>query len=480
MRIQSSGVQGSEAGLGRILVVDDEPDFVDTIGEVLTKAGFSADTTTDPKDALDRLSRGDFALLIADLVMPGLDGMELLRRSRAVSPGTEVIIVTGFGTVESAVEAIRAGAADFLTKPFEARRIVAVIGRVLELRRLRRENRELRDELARRNQPTLPPSAAMRRVFDVARELAAAEVPVLIRGESGCGKEVLAGFIHRRGARAAGPLVRFDCSALPPALHESELFGHAAEALPGAERERCGRLDLADGGTLFIDELCELEAAAQDRLLQFVLERRYRRVGGDSYLSADVRLVAACSCSLELRVRTRRFSADLSGALSTAAIAIPPLRERPEDVAVYAREFLESCARPGGGGARGFSAEALELMTGYGWPGNVAELRSVVERAAALAGEEEILREHLPAELISAAEAPGGVAESEVGVVSRPLVEIEREAIQAAMNRSGGNLSQVARDLGVSRTSLYDRIARYGLRRPARRKTDRIYSRGEN
>ncbi|MHC4914432.1 MAG: sigma-54-dependent transcriptional regulator [Planctomycetota bacterium] len=462
--------------VGRILVVDDEPSVVDTLSEILALAGLQAETTTDPREALDRITRGDYALLVTDLVMPGLDGMELLRRTRTISPGTEVVIVTGFGTVETAVEAIRAGASDFLTKPLESRRIIEVVGRVMELHRLRRENELLRAELADHRRPAIPSSAAMRRVFDMARELAASEATVLLLGETGTGKEILAEFIHRESPRAAGPLVKVNCSALPAQFLESELFGHVQGAFREAVGDRRGRLDLATGGTLFLDEVSELPAAAQVRLLRALEEGKFERVGGDEKIGVDARVVAATNRDLAALVRAGEFREDLYYRLSVVPIEVPPLRAHAEDIPVYAQHFLDIYARRSGGPAAGLSAETLELMGAYGWPGNIRELENALERAAILAKSGEILPEHLPpevrsgpAELLRPASDPSGAGLG-LTAVPRRLADIEREAIQAALMRSAGNLSRAARELGVSRTSLYDRIARYGLARPTRKR----------
>jgi DNA-binding NtrC family response regulator len=469
-----------DVGIGRILIVDDEPDFVDTLGEVLAATGLAAETTTDPRDALDRVTRGDYALLIADLVMPEMDGMELLRRARAASPRTDVVIVTGYGTVEAAVEAIRSGAADFLTKPFDARRIVEVISRVTELRRLRDENQTLRAELTGRSGAITPPSAAMRRAFEVARELASSEAPLLILGEVGSGRETLAELVHARGARAAGPLVRVNCSALPAKMQKTEIFGRAATAQARGARARAGRLELADGGTLFLDEVQELSSSAQERLLQFLREGRFRRAGGEEYLTADVRLLAAAGPSLDARVRSGEFSAELRAALGETSIRVPALRERREDIPAHAAHFLALfSARGGGAGPGGFSPQALDALMDYAWPGNVAELKGAVERAAVFAGSGQVLPEHLPPEVRSGSDAwavSEGGPEGDAAPGTRPLAEVEREAIRTALLCSGGNLSRAARELGVSRTSLYDRMARYGLSRPPRGNADKAYS----
>ncbi len=452
---------------GRILVVGDEPDFVDSLCEVLVTTGFPAETTTDPREALDRVTRGDYALVIVDLVMPEMDGMEVLRRTRAVAPDTEVVIVTGYGTVETAVEAIRAGAADFITKPFESRRIIEVIGRVMELRRLRMENRRLREELAGLSRGESLPSAAMRDASEVARELALVSVPVLLLGENGSGRRALAELMHRGGPRSTGPLVKMNCSALPRELHEAELFGTAGN---GADR-RAGRLELAAGGTLLIEEVDCLSAAAQERLAVFLRQGCFPDAGSDWKPQPDVRLVASAA-----RADAPGLADELREILASAVIAVPALRDRPEDVPVLAHRLLETAAGTRRGASARFSPETLQMMSRYRWPGNVRELESVVERAAVFAGDEGILPEHLPVELRTAAADPGADGISESDEIPRPLAEIEREAIEAALRRSKGNLSRTARELGVSRTSLYDRIARYKLPPPEEYRTGHGYA----
>jgi len=464
--------------LGNILVADDDSAIRTVLNQALSRAGYQVRLTSNAATLWRWVSEGDGDLLITDVVMPDENIFDLLPRIKRARPELPIIVMSAQNTFMTAIRASERGAYEYLPKPFDLKELIAIVGRALSEPRTRRSDAATEEPVD--NIPLVGRSPAMQDIYRVLARLMQTDLTVMIAGESGTGKELVARALHDYGKRRNGPFVPINMAAIPRDLIEAELFGHEKGAFTGAQGRSAGRFEQADGGTLFLDEICELKPAAQDRLLQFVLQRRYRRVGGDSYLSADVRLVVATSCNLEARVRARCFSADLLAELSTATIAIPPLQERPEDVAVHARNFLESCARSGGGRPQGFSAEALEVMTRYDWPGNVAELRSVVERAAAVANGEEVLPEHLPAELLSAAAEADGVAEADGGGISRPLAEIERQAIQTAMDRSGGNLSQVARELGVSRTSLYDRIARYGLRRPTRRKTDRICSRGDN
>jgi DNA-binding NtrC family response regulator len=373
---------------------------------------------------------------------------------------------------------MRCGAADFVTKPFEAKRILEVVNRALELHRLRRENQRLRAELAGGRRPLLPPSPAMRRVFEAARELAGAEATVLLLGESGVGKEVLAEFIHRESPRQDGPLIKVNCSALPGTLLESELFGHVKGAFTGAVAERRGRFELADGGTLFLDEIGELSPAAQVKLLRVLQEHRFERLGAERSVQVDVRVMAATNQDLAARVRAGTFREDLYYRLNVVPLVIPPLRQRPEDVPVYAQYFLEHFSRRAGRPLPGFAPEALERLCRYPWPGNCRELENAVERALIFAKDGEIRSEHLPPEVASGAPGAlgaGGAASGPARVAGRldlprRLADLEREAVEAALLRADGNMARAARELGINRTSLYDMLARHNLARPPRHK----------
>jgi two-component system response regulator AtoC len=441
----------------RVLVVDDEEGIRTFIGEVLEGEGLRVTLAADGESAARMLDRESFHLMLTDLKMPGLDGMSLLRKARAESPETEVVVLTAHGTVAGAVEAMKLGAFDYLDKPLsgpDELRLVA--GRAMERRRLREDAQRMRP--AENGEPTIVAhDRGMQAVLGQVRKVAATDATVLLLGESGTGKEVLSRVLHRESRRAAGPFVAVNCAAISDALLESEMFGHEKGAFTGAVATHRGRFELADGGTLFLDEVSELRPQLQAKLLRILQERRFERVGGTRTIEVDVRIVAATNSDLAEAMRAGRFREDLYHRLAVFPIRIPPLRERLADIIPLAEDLLARIARQLGRTALTLDEAARSRLTSYAWPGNVRELGNVLERAAILA-EGSVLRAEqiLTGPLAAASHGNGnGAAEK--------LEDMEKEAIRRMLALTGGNRKQSAARLGIGLRTLYDKLKVYDL-----------------
>ncbi len=441
----------------RILVVDDEPKLGRVVQEMLELDGHAVVRAGGGQDALVLLAGDPFDVVVTDLRMPGVDGLAVLRAARARPAPPAVILLTAYGTAESAVEAMKAGAADYVTKPFAMDELRLRVQRLAAQRSTELERARL---VARLTPDLVAESAAMKEALAAARQVAASDATVLLLGESGTGKSQLARFVHFQSRRAAGPLVEVHCAALPETLLEGELFGHEKGAFTGAAQRRPGHLAAADGGTLFLDEIGEIAQATQVKLLRFLQDRTFVPLGATAERTVDTRVVAATNADLEASVRAGRFREDLWYRLDVFAIRVPPLRERRDDVLPLALRFLAGRGHP----AELLTEEARERLLAHPWPGNVRELENVLERALILAGDEPIGGRHvLPA---PRATARAGRAAELLGD-GFALDELERELIQAALARSGGNKAGAARLLGVTRRRLYSLLASHGLE-PAR------------
>src|SRR2546425_4849029 len=383
----------------RVLVVDDEPDMVENCARILGRAGYQCLTATDPRHALGLVESERPDLLLPDLKMPGMDGIELLRRAREVDPALPVILITAFATIESAVAAIKDGAFDYLPKNFSVDQLSVAVERGLRQRQLQLENRNLREQLqgALGFENILGRSPAMTKVFELVRKAARSEANILVIGESGTGKELIARAVHANSSRAAQPFIPVDCASLPEQLLESELFGHEKGAFTGAVKGKRGLMEVADRGTLFLDEIGELPVALQVKLLRSLQERQLRRVGGTSVLDVDVRVVSATNRDLREAVKQAQFREELYYRVNVIEIHLPPLRERAGDGRLLAHAFR---ARYGGERVTGFDESALEALDAYAWPGNVRELQNIVERACALADGARVTRADLPGHVL--------------------------------------------------------------------------------
>jgi DNA-binding NtrC family response regulator len=441
----------------RVLVVDDDPGVRYTLREILSSEGLQVDEAADGLEALSRLEAQPAALVVTDLRMPGMDGMELLRRLAARSPAPRVVVITAHGSERQAVEAMKAGAHDYFRKPFDNEELLAVVRRAVEAVRLESENERLAGELTLARTMVFA-SEAMRRLAVLVARVAPRDVTVLLTGESGTGKERVAEAIVAASRRAERPFVRFNCAALTPELAEAELFGHARGAFTGAARARPGLFGEADGGTILLDEVGELAPSAQGKLLRVLQEGEVRPVGEERSRTVDVRVIAATHRDLGEEVRAGRFREDLYYRLVVVHLRIPPLRERPEDVRILARHFLERFAERFGVSPLRVPDALFDRLAAHAWPGNVRELENAIEGLVALSPPDGLDLSLLPG-------AGGGNAGAEGAPL--PLKDrvqaYERGLVVEALRAARGNRSEAARRLGISRVTLHDKLRRYGL-----------------
>jgi two-component system NtrC family response regulator len=446
----------------RILIVDDETAQRELVGGFLKKQGHEVLLAGSGAEALGQVKDTRVDLVISDFKMPGMSGLELLRNVKAVNPEIPFILVTAYGTVETAVQAMKDGAADYVTKPLDLEELQLRIGRVGEQVRLQSAVRDLQAHLIERHrlEGIIGESGRMQEVLALVKRVAPSDATVLIRGESGTGKELIARALHFNSPRAAGPLVTLNCAALPEQLLESELFGHERGAFTGAVAQRKGRFELADGGSIFLDEIGDLTPALQVKLLRVLQERQFERLGGTRTLAVNVRVLAATHRDLEGAIQAGTFREDLYYRLNVVTLQIPPLRERREDIPLLLDHFLRKFARKNRREVAGLTAAARDALLRYDYPGNVRELENIVERAVLLCRGAVIDLEDLPVTL-----RPGerGPADAEVGRLPDLLAGIERQAIRAALERHGGIQTQAAAELGISERVLRYKIKKYGL-----------------
>ena len=439
-----------------VLVVDDEQGIRDSVKRMLERTGYEVYVAENGKDALDILRQRKVNVMLTDLVMPKMTGMDLLKASRAVVPDTEVVLMTAYGTVDGAVEAMREGAYDFITKPLKRAVILKSVEKALERQALVMENQALRAELtgARHHGAIIGNSLALRRTLDIVNQAAPSTATVLVLGESGTGKELLARAIHRGSPRSKGPFVAVNCSALPESIIEAELFGYEKGAFTGAVSSREGRFASADGGTLFLDEVGELPQHIQVKLLRVLQEGEMERLGGKS-VKVDNRVVAATNKNLAGEVAAGRFREDLYYRLNVIAVKVPPLRERLDDVPLLAEYFLQKYAEKNGKPVVGFAGAALDLLCGYHWPGNVRELENAVERAVVLTRNEAIDDDDLPPEIHG---KPGTNGRSVTIPIGTPLDEIERRVIHETLRHTDGDKRLAAQLLGIATRTVYRKL----------------------
>ena len=431
-----------------LLIADDDPGLRESLERTLTREGYRVVLASDGRAALERVQAGGIDLIVTDLRMPGLTGLDLLRAAKAIMPDVDVILLTAFGTVEEAVKAMKDGAYDFLTKPFRREQLIKLIDKALERRDLIEQNRALKKQLEdlRAKGQMIGASPSWRRMLTLVEQVADSSATILIQGESGTGKELVARSIHERSARHSGPFVAVNCAALPETLLESELFGYEKGAFTGAGSRKEGRFDLANGGTLFLDEVADLSLVTQPKILRVLQEGEFERLGGTRTLQVDVRILAATNQDLSEMVKDKRFREDLYYRLNVITVRVPPLRERPEDIRVLAQHYLRVYSAKNGRKLDAFTAEALERLEAYAWPGNVRELENLVERSVLLARKDRIDAEDLPEEVMGVKRPP---RDAILELIGTPLADVEQRLLDETLRITGGNKTQAAKLLGI-------------------------------
>ena len=449
-------------GLWPILIVDDEEVMCESMAAWLREDGYRVDTASNGRKALELAKATDYAIYFVDLKMPGgMDGIETMIELRRLRPDAAIIIITAYATVDTAIQAMKEGAQEYIVKPCNPQEISLLVSRILKLKKLQRENAILRRKITRqyRHSDVVTKNPHMEEILALAREVASLRSTVLIRGESGTGKELVARAIHYSGDRAEKPFITVSCAALSETLLESELFGYEKGAFTGANAQTKGKFELADGGTIFLDEIGDISPKLQADLLRVLQERRFYRVGGGEEIQVDVRVIAATNKDLAQEVQEGHFRDDLYYRLNVIEIRIPPLRDRREDIPLLAEHFVERIGHELGKDIGGISEDALKLFIEYDWPGNVRELQNVIERAIVTCHNGRLERADF------AFLDDRNPSREPWKVPDVPLSELERRAIVAALERKQGNVREAAAALGIDRSTLYDKLKRYEITR---------------
>ena len=451
---------GSASHRGRVLVVDAETHARDALAEILADEGYETSTAADGLEALSVMEELRPEVVLTDLKMPNLDGLGLLDRGKAEFPETSFVVMTAFGSIDTAVEAIRRGAENYITKPLDVGTVTALLARAMDKAKLAREAAELRERLHETYDFSriLGEHPSMRRLMQVIAQVAPSRATVLIQGESGTGKELIAAAIHENSKRSKGPFVKLNCASLAESLLESELFGHEKGSFTGALARRKGRFEQADGGTLFLDEISEVPKPIQVKLLRFLQERELERVGGNETVRVDVRVVAATNRDLKQCVQDGTFREDLYYRLDVVRVDVPPLRTRRSDIPILAHHFLHRFASENERDIEGFSEEAMSALLQHAWPGNVRELENAIERAVVLAAGSRIEREHLPMPTPAAEASSLGAF-----VPGMTLAELERLAILRTLEACDHSTRKAAEMLGISRRKIQYRLKEWGM-----------------
>ncbi len=452
----------------RILIMDDEEKERRRIEQYLAQRGYDVLALGTVQDAVEAIRRDRYDVFLTDCNIPGVDALRTSDEVRRINPDLAVIIMTAFGTIETAVKAIKAGAYDYLPKPIDLEQLVMLIERVSERRNLIRENNDLKERLRERYkfEEIVSTSNAMEEVLNLAGRVAASNATVLLRGESGTGKELVAKAIHYHSPRATFPLIKVNCAALPETLLESELFGHEKGAFTGATARRIGRFEAADKGTLFLDEIGELSSAVQVKLLRVLQEREFERLGGNQTLKADVRVIAATNRDIEQAIREGAFREDLYYRLNVVSVVIPPIRERKEDIPALIDYFIKKYGLENKKSIRGISDDARDLLLRYNYPGNVRELENIIERAVVLSKKGVITAADLPIPIRTAQQENRPAAQNLRGSLNETLDTVERGLIIDALKASGGVQTRAAELLGISERVLRYKLKKYKIGRP--------------
>ncbi|MBT3220670.1 MAG: sigma-54-dependent Fis family transcriptional regulator, partial [Proteobacteria bacterium] len=441
-----------------ILVADDDASNRETMERIFTREGYDVCHAASGREAMEQLRKRDIDLVLTDLKMPGMSGIDLLKAARTLNPELEVVVMTAYGTVETAVEAMKEGAYDFVSKPLKRIELVTCVGKALEKRQLKMENQRLREQLKALGEGEIVGrSSSMRSLLDEVEQVAPSDATVLVSGESGTGKGRLAKLLHRLSRRRERRFVTVNCAALPETLLESELFGYEKGAFTGATRRKEGRFDLANGGTLFLDEITEMKPNVQVKLLRVLQDGEYERVGGTDTLRADVRIIAATNRDIEADVAEGRFREDLFYRLNVIRVPVPPLRERQDDIPVLAQHFLVRFARKNGKELRGFTQKATETLASWRWPGNVRELENAIERAVVLCRDNWIGLDDLP----KAVRQGAGERQMVSFPVGTTLKTVERRIIEETLKYCDGDKILAATLMGITARTIYRREAEW-------------------
>ncbi|MEK6661863.1 MAG: sigma-54 dependent transcriptional regulator [candidate division NC10 bacterium] len=453
----------------RVLVIDDELDMLENCARLLSHLGYLVVTESDSTSAPTMFERERPDLVLTDLRMPGLDGLGVLRAIRAIDPSATVILITAFATIETAVEAVKEGAFDYLPKPFSGDQLRVCIERALEQRRLREENRRLLEQLTEtyRFDKIIGRSLPMLQVFETIKKVAKSEANILIVGETGTGKELIARSLHVNSRRASKPFIPVDCASLPENLLESELFGHEKGAFTGAQATRPGLFEFASGGTIFLDEVGDIGMNLQAKLLRVLQEREVRRVGSNRTIEVDVRVISATNRDLAQAVAKGEFREDLYYRLNVISIPLPPLRDRKGDTPLIAHHYIEKYVASSGKEVKGIVPEAMQLIEEYHWPGNVRELQNVIERAVVLTEHELLRPEDLPEHIHTRAGTVSPISPRDLPLKRAKeewAASFESDYLIHLLKRHDGNISQAAKSAGVDRKTIHRLLKKYGIR----------------
>jgi len=448
-------------GRNKILIVDDEEIMRSSLSDWLREDGYYVLAVEDGYKAIEKVEEEDWDLAIVDLKMPKIDGLEVLKKISKIRPKLPVVIITAYATVDTAVMAIKSGAADYIVKPFNPEEISVVIAKLVEHQRLVKENIQLRKELSKRFkfQDLIGKGANMQKLIEMIKTVAPTKSTILIKGESGTGKELVARAIHDLSPRKKFPFVAAACGAIPESLLEAELFGYEKGAFTGAVSQHKGRIELADTGTLFLDEIGDISSKTQVDLLRFIQEREFRRVGGKIPIKVDIRIIAATNKNLEEMISKEEFREDLYYRLNVITIEVPSLRERKEDIPILANHFMEKFSLDAGKKMYGISDQAMRALMEFSWPGNVRQLENAIEHAVVVANELEIQTKDLPKYFIT------HETEQNLPQTSQSLEEVEKKYIRRVLDTHNWNIRKSATILGINRVTLYNKIKKYKLKK---------------